>query len=83
MVNKKWYVGTSGFMISQKNWLSQKQLNCIEINSSFYRTPTLKQIQNWLKFPKNVYFCLKVNRYITHLKRLKDIKDIWDVKITC
>ena len=45
MVNKKWYVGTSGFMISQKNWLSQKQLNCIEINSSFYRTPTLKQIQ--------------------------------------
>ena len=78
MVKHNWFIGTSGFMISQKNWLDQKQLNCIEINSSFYRTPGETQIKNWLKFPKDIYFCLKVNKYITHSKKLKDIDEIWD-----
>lgn len=73
-----WYIGTSGFMISQKLWLQQKQLNCIEINSSFYRNPGERQIRNWLAFPKDIYICLKVNRYLTHIKRLKDIDLIWD-----
>ena len=78
MTKQNWFIGTSGFMISQTDWLKQKQLNCIEINSSFYRIPGPKQIENWLKFPKNIYFCLKVNRYITHSKKLKDINQIWD-----
>ena len=46
-MNKQWYVGTSGFMIGQKTWLSLPYLNCIEINSTFYRLPNAKTVQKW------------------------------------
>ena len=46
-----WNIGTAGFMISQKQWFELNTLNCIEINSTFYRLPTEKSITNWNKFP--------------------------------
>ena len=74
----KYQIGTSGFMVSQKKWSELPCLNCIEINGSFYRIPTDKMIQNLLNLPKNINFIIKASRYITHTKRLKDVKEAWD-----
>ena len=74
-------IGTSGFMTSQKQWLQLHQLrsglNCIEINSSFYRLPTANTIAKLAAFPDSVSFVFKVSRYLTHIKRLKDGDDPW------
>ena len=70
-------VGTSGFMTSQKKWLACKSLNCIELNSSFYRIPTDRVIGNLRKLPKHVKVIVKVSKFITHSKRLKDVQEPW------
>ena len=70
-------VGTSGFMTSQTQWLKLSMLNCIEMNSSFYRLPTEKTIQRLSAFPDRVSFVFKVSKYITHIKRLKDVEEAW------
>ena len=77
--DKKWFIGTSGFMISQKNWLSIPNLNCIEINSTFYKLPSVKSIEKWHAFPSHVSFSIKASKYITHIKRLKNVKEAWRV----
>jgi uncharacterized protein YecE (DUF72 family) len=77
-MNKQWYVGTSGFMIGQKTWLSLPYLNCIEINSTFYRLPNAKTVQKWKHLAPNLFFSIKASRYITHIKRLKNCKGAWD-----
>lgn len=76
--NPKFNIGTSGFMISQNKWSKLPCLNCIEINSSFYRIPTDKMIDNLLKLPDNISYVIKASRYITHMKRLKDVQEAWD-----
>jgi len=68
-------IGTSGFMVSQNVWFSFPCLNSIEINSTFYSLPSEKSIQNWNNFPENVSIVLKVSKYITHTKRLKNVKE--------
>jgi uncharacterized protein YecE (DUF72 family) len=76
-MNKQWYVGTSGFMIGQKTWLTLPNVNCIEINSTFYRLPNAKTVQKWKQLSPNLYFSIKASRYITHIKRLKNCKEAW------
>ena len=71
-------VGTSGFMSSQKQWLNLPMLNCIEINSTFYRLPSSKVIEGYQKFPSRVSFIFKVSRFITHVKRLKCVDEAWN-----
>ncbi|MBN1691521.1 MAG: DUF72 domain-containing protein [Dehalococcoidia bacterium] len=48
----------------------------VELNYSFYRQPTEKA---YLKWTNNTHagfkFAVKVNRYITHVKKLRDIKE--------
>ena len=77
-MNKQWFIGTSGFMTSQKTWLDLPGLNCIEVNSTFYSLPSKKTVNNWKILDPNLYFSLKVSKYITHLKRLKNCKGAWD-----
>jgi uncharacterized protein YecE (DUF72 family) len=46
----------------------------VEIDSSFYRTPNVFTVRNWVKrTPKNFKFTAKFPRIITHDKRLKDV----------
>jgi len=72
----RWYVGTAGFMISQAEWLKlSPPLNCIEINSTFYRLPSKKSVEKWSHLP--VTFSIKASKYITHIKRLKNVKGAW------
>jgi len=78
-MKKNWFIGTSGFMVSQKKWLDMPGLNCIEVNSTFYKLPSKKTINKWRELDDNLYFSLKASKYITHIKRLKDCKQAWQV----
>ena len=74
----RYQVGTSGFMVSQKQWTKLQCLNCIELNSSFYRIPSDKTILSLNSMPADIGVVIKASKYITHIKRLKDVEDAWD-----
>lgn len=47
--------------------------NTYELNSTFYKFPTVKSLQTWYnKAPENFTFSLKVPKQITHTKRLAE-----------
>jgi len=47
-----------------------------EINSTFYRLPGLNTVKSWRDTtPPGFVFACKANRYITHMKKLKDPAD--------
>lgn len=50
-------------------------LPTIEINGTFYSLKRPSSYQQWYeRTPENFIFSVKANRYITHVKRLKDIE---------
>ena len=50
-----------------------KHFNCIELNASFYKTPTITQVKAWKgKVGKDFKFFPKFSQQISHIKRLKD-----------
>lgn len=52
-----------------------KQFNSIELNATHYNQFSEEQIKTWVqKTPDDFKFFPKVHRYITHIKRLKDIE---------
>lgn len=70
-------VGTSGYIGSKRDWLTMPNINCLEINSTFYRLPTEKSIKNYNDMAaerEGLIYSVKVSRFITHMKRLKDCK---------
>ncbi|MCD5396366.1 MAG: DUF72 domain-containing protein [Candidatus Pacebacteria bacterium] len=89
----KIYIGTSGWVyshwigrfypedLSPKDPLKffSKFFNTVEINYSFYHLPRPKTFENWyLQTKKGFLFSVKVSRFITHIKRLKDVKEPWE-----
>lgn len=85
----KWKIGCSGFYykewkdffypkgLAQKDWFKfyAEHFNTIEINASFYKTPTEKSLQKWHNdSPADFVFTMKAPRLITHYKQLKDCK---------
>lgn len=57
--------------------LYSKHFNCIELNATFYRIPTGSQTAGWAsKVGKNFKFSPKFTDKISHLKRLKDVKEL-------
>jgi uncharacterized protein YecE (DUF72 family) len=81
-------IGTSGFSyrhwrggVFYPKGLSQKeelkyfagQFSTVELNNPFYRLPSRETFATWRKtVPADFVFAVKVSRYITHIKRLKD-----------
>lgn len=56
-----------------------RQFNTIELNSTFYRMPDEHQVKIWKnKTPKGFKFCPKFTDVITHLRRLKNVKELTD-----
>ncbi|SEW54377.1 DUF72 domain-containing protein [Chitinophaga arvensicola] len=50
-----------------------KTFKVTEINTSFYHLPRLSTVEGWIeKVPARFYFCPKISRYVTHVKRLTD-----------
>jgi uncharacterized protein YecE (DUF72 family) len=86
----KLFIGTSGWNyphwegvfypegLSQKNWLQHYTgfFNCVELNVTFYRLIKAETFINWYKrTPADFYFVAKGSRFITHIKKLKEIKE--------
>lgn len=80
----KWNIGCSGFHyrewkgefypigIPQRKWFDYytQHFNTLEINSSFYRFPTLKLLQDWYnRAPDGFTFSAKVPRFVTHFRK--------------
>jgi uncharacterized protein YecE (DUF72 family) len=50
--------------------------NTTEINGSFYRVPTEKAVKSWHdQTPPGFLFAWKASRFVTHNKKLRDVKD--------
>ncbi|SEL28802.1 DUF72 domain-containing protein [Parapedobacter koreensis] len=48
----------------------------VELNSSFYRLPIERTFHNWkATAPDKFLFAVKANRYITHVKKLHEVKE--------
>jgi len=88
----KLYIGTSGWVYShwegifypedlppkdKLRYFSQ-YFKTTEINYSFYHLPRSSTYQNWYKqTPEDFLFAIKASRFITHIKRLKEVKKAW------
>jgi uncharacterized protein YecE (DUF72 family) len=83
-------IGTSGWFydhwrgrfypedLPKSDWLCYyaKRFDTVEINNTFYHLPKEQTLQKWHNLaPKGFLYTVKANRYITHIKKLKDTKD--------
>ncbi len=52
------------------------RFSTVELNNPFYRLPTAEMFQRWREAtPDDCQFAVKASRYITHVKRLRDVGD--------
>lgn len=61
--------------LPQKRWFARyaEEFDTVEINSSFYRLPLESTFDAWQsKAPPGFRYAVKVNRFITHMKKLLD-----------
>jgi uncharacterized protein YecE (DUF72 family) len=61
--------------LPQKRWLEHYAENfcTVEINNAFYRLPERATFEQWReRTPADFCFAVKMSRYLTHIKRLKD-----------
>ncbi len=92
-----YYAGTSGWhyehwrrrfypeKLPKAKWLEfyAGHFATVELNNSFYRLPSENAFTNWRdSSPANFTFAVKVSRFITHIKRLKDTGEAVDNFIT-
>jgi uncharacterized protein YecE (DUF72 family) len=50
----------------------------VEVNATFYRLPTRKATERWAEeTPPEFTFTIKASRYLTHVKRLRDVAQGW------
>jgi len=86
----KYYVGTSGWHydhwrgdfypadLPRPRWLEHyaKTFDTVELNASFYRLPTEKAFAKWREsVPPGFRYAVKASRFITHIKRLRNVED--------
>ena len=86
----KIHVGCSGWVykhwrglfypegLPQKRWFERyaEEFDTVEINASFYRVPLETTFDGWReKAPDGFRYAVKVNRFITHLKKLAGVDD--------
>lgn len=81
------YIGTSGWQyahwrgtfyppgVPQREWLAHyvRRFRTVELNNSFYHLPEAATFEAWRRAtPGDFVFAVKMSRYLTHLKRLRD-----------
>ena len=57
-------------------WLEHyaKHFDTVEVNNTFYRLPSRDAVANWERtVPPGFLFAIKASRYLTHVKRLRDL----------
>ena len=92
-----YYIGTSGWhyehwrnrfypeQLTKAKWLEfyATHFATVELNNSFYHLPSETAFANWRdSSPANFIFAVKVSRFITHIKRLKNTEEAVDKFIT-
>jgi uncharacterized protein YecE (DUF72 family) len=83
-------IGTSGWSyahwrrvfypesMASKRWLSYyvRYFDTVEVNNSFYHLPGQSAFEKWrAEAPSGFVFAVKANRFITHMKKLKNVDD--------
>jgi uncharacterized protein YecE (DUF72 family) len=86
-------IGTSGWQykdwrerfypkqVPQRAWLEYyaERFRLVEINNTFYMLPKPETFEAWRKrTPEDFSFVVKANRYITHIRRLRQAEDSID-----
>ena len=79
-------MGTGGGIFYPENLRPRDKLqyfsthfNTAEINYSFYHLPRPATYENWYnQTTKDFTFAVKASRFITHIRRLKDVKTAWE-----
>jgi uncharacterized protein YecE (DUF72 family) len=59
-----------------RRWLEHyaRHFDTVEVNSTFYRLPRETAVANWVaETPPDFLFAMKMSRYVTHIKRLRDL----------
>jgi uncharacterized protein YecE (DUF72 family) len=59
-----------------KKWLEYyaQRFDTVEVNATFYRLPRESAVANWVaQTQPNFVFAVKMSRYVTHIKRLRDL----------
>ncbi len=83
-------IGTSGWhydhwmgrfypeKLPKTKWLQHyaQHFNTVEINNTYYHLPRATTVENWrAQAPPGFLYTVKANRYITHMKKLRDAGD--------
>ena len=81
------HIGTSGWQyghwrrifypekMPQREWLPYfaDRFQTVEVNNTFYNLPQAAVFEHWMQaVPADFTFALKMSRYLTHIKRLRD-----------
>ncbi|RLJ70930.1 uncharacterized protein YecE (DUF72 family) [Hydrogenivirga caldilitoris] len=89
--DKVYFLGCSGYFywgwkgkfypqeLQPKEWLSYyaRLFNTVEINSTFYNFPKVSNLRRFYKeTPRGFLFSVKMNRTITHVRKLRDVADM-------
>jgi uncharacterized protein YecE (DUF72 family) len=84
------HIGTSGWQyphwrevfypkgLAQREWLPwyADRFQTVELNNSFYRLPEAASFERWRQeTPDDFIFAVKMSRFLTHIKRLRDPKE--------
>ena len=59
-------------------WLEQYAtlFDTVEVNNTFYRLPRVESVARWVQqSPPGFVFAVKASRYLTHVKRLRELGD--------
>src|SRR5215470_10850854 len=89
MMRRRIHIGCSGWNYKHwrgrfypeeappKQWFEfyAEGFDTVEINNTFYQLPAAQTFKAWREqAPDGFIYAVKANRYLTHLKRLKDAK---------
>jgi uncharacterized protein YecE (DUF72 family) len=64
--------------LPRRRWLEYyaTHFDTVEVNATFYRLPTREAVATWAKqVPPGFCFAVKASRYLTHVRRLRDLGD--------
>jgi uncharacterized protein YecE (DUF72 family) len=62
--------------LSASRWLEHYAtvFDTVEVNATFYRLPKRETVQHWVELtPERFEFAIKASRYLTHVKRLREL----------
>jgi hypothetical protein len=75
---RDWRGGLYPDGLPPQRWLERyaEVFDTVEVNATFYRLPKRSTVESWVEqVPGDFLFAVKASRYLTHMKRLREITD--------